>query len=433
KLGNLPTWFYIENPFVKHIQLGLPETQDRKFYIEQYREEFFSSENLSTIEFNKRAQEFADLTDGLTNYDLYNLRILSNSEKIPLANTRELITTYKYGRIEDPWLKLDKNKVKNAFDHISKRVIGQPEAVQAVSTMLVRAKTGLTIVQHSSNRVKPRGIMFFVGPTGVGKTELAKALTELIFGDENNFIRFDMSEYAMEHAAEKFTGAPPGFVGFEEGGQLTNRVKAKPFSVILFDEIEKADPKIMDKFLQILEDGRLTDGKGETVYFSDTVLIFTSNIGSTRITRQGGVEKLELTISPEMTFQEIKTNYIKAVQEHFYKISRPELFNRLGENIIVFDRLREENVEPILRKALKGIESWAGKNEIEIEFSSEVIEFLKEKSFSDLTNGGRGVNNKVEYYILNNLAQFVFDNEPGAGSQIKVNYNDVDEVQFEIL
>ena len=156
---------------------------------------------------------------------------------------------------------------------------GQRQAVTKTIDILMRSVMGLTGAQARSSGNRPRGVLFFAGPTGVGKTELAKTLTQLIFGDDRAYIRFDMSEFAEEHTGARLLGAPPGYIGYDAGGELTNAVREKPFSVVLFDEIEKAHPRILDKFLQILEDGRLTDGRGETAYFSEAILVFTSNLG----------------------------------------------------------------------------------------------------------------------------------------------------------
>ena len=158
---------------------------------------------------------------------------------------------------------------------------GQRPAVTKTIDILMRSVMGLTGAQARASGNRPRGVLFFAGPTGVGKTELAKTLTQLIFGDERAYIRFDMSEFAEEHTGARLLGAPPGYIGYDAGGELTNAVREKPFSVVLFDEIEKAHPRILDKFLQILEDGRLTDGRGETAYFSEAILVFTSNLGIT--------------------------------------------------------------------------------------------------------------------------------------------------------
>ncbi len=197
--------------------------------------------------------------------------------EIPLQANKiwQLVDFYKFGERNDPWEQLNKERLETASDELSKGVIGQESAIEAVTTMLSSARVGLSMSTKAGRSGKPKGVFFFVGSTGVGKTELAKAMTKLVFGNEEAFARFDMSEYREENADQKLIGAPPGFVGYESGGQLTNRVIEQPYSILLFDEIEKANPKILDKFLQILEDGRLTDSKGQTAYFNQTAIIFT--------------------------------------------------------------------------------------------------------------------------------------------------------------
>ena len=238
-----------------------------------------------------------------------------------------------------------------------------------------------------------------MGPTGVGKTELAKALAEFLFGDEEACIRFDMSEFNHEHADQRLVGAPPGYVGYEQGGQLTNAVKSRPFSLLLFDEIEKAHPRILDKFLQILEDGRLTDGKGETISFSDTFIVFTSNIGASDI----------VPSSPENVAEQFKI----AVQTHFKKeLKRPELLGRIGEaNIIPFNFMEDDNIlKNIARAKLKPlenrlIEKWKI-NSFVFDNEDKALQTLVDKV--NRQHGGRGVLNVLTKELFDPLADFLF-------------------------
>ena len=275
-LGALPPKFYNHDSRVKIVNIPTPNLEFRRNTIQKMSRDFIVKDSSNERD---SFQLLAEITDGLTMVDIRNMAALSRQSDSSMS-IDDLVNLYRFGEKESPWTQLDEAKVAQASELIKKRVKGQDEAVERVVTMIVRAFLGLAGVQHSRQMTKPKGTLFFVGPTGVGKTELAKSVAEFIFGDENNCIRFDMSEFSQEHADQRLIGAPPGYVGFEEGGQLTNAVAEKPFSVLLFDEIEKAHPRVLDKFLQILEDGRLTDGRGQTVHFSETVIIFTSNIGA---------------------------------------------------------------------------------------------------------------------------------------------------------
>jgi ATP-dependent Clp protease ATP-binding subunit ClpA len=235
-----------------------------------------------------------------------------------------------------------------------------------------------------------------VGPTGVGKTELAKAIAEFLFGDESAFIRFDMSEYNHEHSDQRLVGAPPGYVGFEQGGQLTNAVRQRPFCVLLFDEIEKAHGRVLDKFLQILEDGRLTDGRGETTYFSECVIIFTSNIGASEMPQTGDLEG-------------IRGHFIRAVEDHFVrKLGRPELLNRLGDNIVVFNPITDDGFRHrILVKKIEPLETYLRERfGVGLRFGQDVQQHFLRGARSD--QGGRGVLNALERDMVNPLSRFLF-------------------------
>lgn len=308
---------------------------------------------------------------------------------------------------------------------MEERVKGQELALSTVEQVIMRAVKGLSGLQHSNANNKPRGILFLAGPTGVGKTETAKAIAESIFGDEDACVRFDMSEYRLEQSDQKLFGAPPGYVGYEGGGQLTNVIKNHPFSVILFDEIEKAHPTILDKFLQILEDGRMTDNQGNTVYFSEAIIIFTSNLGMTEpvydsmqrpVLDASGNIKRKPTIVIEnpciddtVEFKERTRKIItEGVKNYFINNGRPELLNRLGENnIVVFNFIDIESAKLICEKQLKNIiKSIKEKLSISVEIT-EIVDCMKEDAISHREKGGRGIGNMLEEKFINPLSGFI--------------------------
>jgi ATP-dependent Clp protease ATP-binding subunit ClpA len=428
KLNDLPPWLYLNNPQAKALQIDLPDVYERKRFFNIMRENFHGGETLITgPEIEKIRNLFTDLSSGMTNIDLENIRSISLSEKVNITEMKNIIQRYKYGIIESEWDKIEKEKLANAAEILRRRVKGQDEAVRHTLDVIKRAKVGLSGVQSGSSN-RPRGVLFFAGPTGVGKTELAKAMAEFLFGDEKRCIRFDMSEYSQEHSDQKLLGAPPGYVGYEEGGQLTNAVKENPFSVILFDEIEKAHPRILDKFLQILDDGRMTDGKGETVYFSEAMIIFTSNLG-TYVPDENG--RMVQNTSPKMEYSEVKQKILESIRHYFeYGLKRPELLNRLGENFIVFDYVRPEIAGQIIRKIMDGFTNHLlQEKQIIVQIAEPVITFIQKRSFENLQFGGRGIGNVIEKFIINPFSRWLFDSEISNGSRVVMNDVIYDESQ----
>ena len=228
-----------------------------------------------------------------------------------------------------------------------------------------------------------------------------------------------MSEYGQSHSDQKLMGAPPGYVGYEAGGQLTNAVKKNPFAILLFDEIEKAHPSILDKFLQILEDGRLTDGQGHTVYFSETIIIFTSNLG---IYVKDALGRRQPNVTMDMDYAAVEKAVRSAIEEYFkLELGRPEILNRIGENIVVFDFIRREAGEAILRAQVdKIIRRMDEQKQIRITVTDQAYNTLREAALADLSNGGRGVGNQVESLLINPLSRWLFDHDIPDGARVTI-------------
>lgn len=335
-----------------------------------------------------------------------------------------MVDFYKFGQKEEPFEQINAEKISQAREQLTRSVLGQNHAIEAVTNMLTNAKIGISMSQVSGRNSKPKGVFFFVGPTGVGKTELAKSLSRLIFGDEEAFLRFDMSEYKEEHAAEKLAGAPPGFVGYEEGGQLTNKILERPYRILLFDEIEKAHPKVLDKFLQILEDGRLTDGKGQTAYFNQTVIIFTSNIGASDLSdpqtgmviRPGIMNQVQAEGVENFSYEQVQSHFQEEVKWYFTsRIGRAELLNRLGDNVVVFDLLRPDYVAAIGNKFLRQLsESALDKYQLQLTFEPSIIEGLRTvmEQQENLLFGGRRIKSLLESLVERPLNRWLFEHYP---------------------
>ncbi len=284
----------------------------------------------------------------------------------------------------------EKEKLLHLEDELHRRVIGQDEAIHAIADAIRRSRAGL------QDPKRPIGSFLFLGTTGVGKTELAKALAELLFNDEGMMTRIDMSEYQEKFSVSRLVGAPPGYVGYEEGGQLTEAVRRKPYSVVLFDEIEKAHPDVFNILLQVLDDGRLTDNKGRTVNFKNTIIIMTSNMGSDYIQSQIG------RINADNKAQ-VMTETKKHVVEMLRKTIRPEFLNRIDE-IILFTPLSEDEIRQIVRLQLGSVESMLKQQGIELEATDAAVDYLARVGY-DPEFGARPVKRAVQEYVLNDLSK----------------------------
>ena len=408
KLNDIPAWFFLNNPNVRTLIIPNPDRNIRSAYIEKNYKIFGENPASETV---KARSKFVDLTEGMKILELSELRRLHGKSNIPPEEIADIVAIYKYGFKENKWAQIKDKLSGDMRGNIEKQVKGQEQAIDKIVRVIKRAVVGLSGMQHSSN-TKPRGILFLAGPTGTGKTEIVKAVTKLLFEDEKMLIRFDMSEYTAEHADQKLFGAPPGYVGYDHGGQLTNAIKNNPFSVLLFDEIEKAHPNIMDKFLQILEDGRMTDGQGNTVYFTETLIFFTSNVGISREIVDPATGKIigrENIVAPGEPYDVIQKKVEDAMKTYF----KPEVINRIGENIVVFNYIDETASKEIAKSQIGRINDNLRKsNKINIAMDNEAYNLLYCLCWQDKprSNGGRGIGNVIEEQYLNPLAEFIFDN-----------------------
>ena len=306
-------------------------------------------------------------------------------------------------------LESEKIKLLNMEQMLHQRVVGQDEAVRAVSDAVRRSRAGL------QNEKRPIGSFMFLGTTGVGKTELAKALAEQLFNDENMITRIDMSEYQERHSVSRLVGAPPGYVGYDEGGQLTEAVRRKPYSVILLDEIEKAHPDVFNVLLQVLDDGRLTDNKGRTVDFKNTILIMTSNLGSEVI--QGYMEKISAMdngLSREETLDECRNRVVDILKQSV----RPEFVNRIDE-IIMFEPLSKKDILGILNLQLDELSRKMAENDIHLTYTQSFVDYLSDKGF-DPAYGARPIKRILQRELVNLLAKALIDGTVVKGQQVTV-------------
>src|ERR687887_84424 len=309
----------------------------------------------------------------------------------------------------------ESQKLIRMEEELHKRVIGQEEAITAVSKAIRRARAGI------KDPKRPTGSFIFLGPSGVGKTELARTLAEFLFGDEDAMIQVDMSEYMEKHSVSRLVGSPPGYIGYDEGGQLTEAVRRKPYSVLLLDEIEKAHPDVFNILLQILEDGRLTDAQGRKVDFRNTIVIMTSNIGAAQISKNVG---LGFSIGDEggLSYEDMKNRVMSELKKGF----RPELLNRIDE-IIVFHKLTRDEIKTIIDLLMRRLREQMATHDVAIELTDEAKELLVEKGY-DPAMGARPLRRAIQREIEDPLADFVLGRQLEAGSTILIGRKAADQV-----
>ena len=307
----------------------------------------------------------------------------------------------------------DKLKLLAMEDGLHKRVIGQNEAVQAVANAVRRSRSGL------SDPNRPNGSFLFLGPTGVGKTELCKALAEFLFDTEEAMVRIDMSEFMEQHSVARLIGAPPGYVGYEEGGYLTEAVRRRPYSVLLLDEVEKAHPDVFNILLQVMDDGRLTDGHGRTVDFRNTVIVMTSNLGSDRIQ-----EMMTETTMDENLYESVKSAVLENVVKHF----SPEFVNRIDETV-VFHPLQQQQIRSIADIQIQILNRRLADSELSILVSNEVMEHIAQVGY-DPVYGARPLKRAIQNLIENPLAQQVLQGSYVPGDVIQLDLDGSKELVF---
>ncbi|WP_328958166.1 AAA family ATPase [Kitasatospora purpeofusca] len=403
---------------------------------------------LTEAETATAAKALADSSHGMGSSEVMAIGRMALDRNLPVQRLDEAARLYRIGVLDNPWATVElRERIATGEEFLNGKVIGQPYAVRRTLEIFMRSAAGLNGAQASSSPSRPRGTLFLSGPTGVGKTELAKGVAEMILGKDARPIRFDMSEFAEEHARDRLIGAPPGFVGHDAGGELTNAVRASPMSVLLFDEIDKANPRLFDLFLQILEDGRLTDGRGATVYFTECVLIFTSNLGITAAVMgeppkgeadagdaggSGGTSGTGATeVAPRTNRRQLSRHddpamvrqSLREAFDAFFNdtIKRPELRNRFGDNFIPMDFMQEKWVPQILDKAIASV---AGRvletHGAELTLADDAWEVLRVEATRRLDHGGRGVLTAVESALVNPLAKEVFRTPPRRGERLQV-------------
>jgi ATP-dependent Clp protease ATP-binding subunit ClpB len=395
----------------------LSELQSQRQKIEDYKIEAHNAERAG--DYGKVAEiRYGRMAEAQARIDELTARQASIDDPI----ITEAVTPEDIAEVVAKWtgipvhrmLESERAKLLRMESELHKRVVGQNDAIEAVSDAVRRSRAGL------QNEKRPIGSFLFMGTTGVGKTELAKALAEFLFNDENMMTRIDMSEYQERHSVSRLVGAPPGYVGYDEGGQLTEAVRRKPYSVILLDEIEKAHPDVFNTLLQVLDDGRLTDNKGRTVDFKNTILIMTSNVGADII--QSYMERLPLETAGESPRARMLAECREEVLEVLKRTVRPEFLNRIDE-VIMFEPLSQTDIREILKMQIRDLQEKLSENGVTVEFTEGFEDYMSTKGYEP-QYGARPIKRLMQKELINLLAKSILDGHVSRDSVILVDVHD---------
>ena len=434
---DLPDWFLSSGERVRTITVPMPTQDERNQAAALLLEAFQDYREADADLKDEYARLFANLSEGMTLESMTATVQIALDKNLQVSRIEDAVRAFRVGVTDNPWRQSAlRDAIEEHSDDLGKRVLGQEHAIRQSLEIIIRSITGMTAAHGSPNATKPRGVLFFAGPTGVGKTELAKSLTRLIFGNERSYLRFDMSEFSEEHNAARLIGAPPGYTGFDAGGELTNSIREQPFSLVLFDEIEKAHGRILDKFLQILDDGRLTDGRGGTVFFTEAIIVFTSNLGvvQTEFDEVGNPIGRKTVVHPDTPREEAERTIRSGIERYFKEeLGRPELLNRIGDNIVVFDFITEEVGQRILDLLIGNVAARVqSEHGVDLQLTDEAREQLGAIALADLSQGGRGIGSRIEQTLVNPLALVLFSAELTEGSTLTISGFDPSNLDGEL-
>lgn len=412
RTDDLPPWL-TNGDGIRQIPISTPDIDSRQSVAELLLAGQVEDEQIGAV-----AKRFAEATEGLSTRGMFEAVHLARGTDSVSTDIESAVRTYREGLSENPWQSTRlREQLADGEAVLQRRVKGQDEAVGRVFDILRRSTLGLTGAHQLKPSSAPRGVLYFAGPTGVGKTEMAKAIAELVFADERALLRFDMSEFQDDHAKIRLVGAPPSYVGFGAGGELTNAIQERPHSILLFDEMDKAGREVYDLFLQILSDGRLTDGAGRTASFTESLIIFTSNQG---VAAAGDLLTLDMGNPDEAALYEKTIK--QAVHHHFREnLGRPELLGRLGDNIVVFRPMHGQFAADLaghfIDTALANVRRRVG-NTVALADEARARLIAAITTRDDLANGGRGITTALENRLINPLSRILFSVDPVASLTI---------------